>query len=301
MKMLLPVLLIAIFSLTCCAQEPSFTSGTASKIYYQVFGAGKPLVIINGGPGMNSNGFVDLAKRLSKSNQVIIYDQRGTGKSTLDLINKSTVTMDLMIKDLELLRNHLKVQEWTVLGHSFGGILGSYYATTHPDKIEKLILSSSGGIDLELLDYVDTTINAKLSQTERDSLAYWNSRIANGDTTFHARLRRGMNLAPAYVYYRKFIPVIAKRLTEGNTTINNLVWEDLARIKFDCADKLKNFVKPVLIIQGKQDIIAEKTATKAAKVLKNSKVVLMDRCVHYGWLDNPEVFFEEIREFLITS
>lgn len=101
MKMLLPVLLIAIFSLTCCSQEPSFTSGTASKIYYQVFDAGKPLVIINGGPGMNSTGFVDLAKRLSKSNQVIIYDQRGNGKSTLVLINKSTVTMDLMIKDLE--------------------------------------------------------------------------------------------------------------------------------------------------------------------------------------------------------
>lgn len=58
-------------------------------------------MIINGGPGMNSTGFVDLAKRLSKSNQVIIYDQRGNGKSTLVLINKSTVTMDLMIKDLE--------------------------------------------------------------------------------------------------------------------------------------------------------------------------------------------------------
>lgn len=301
MKKLFPVLLVAILSLNCCAQEASFTSGSASKIYYRVFGSGKPLVIINGGPGMNSNGFVDLAKHLSNNNQVILYDQRGTGKSTLDLINKSTVTMDLMIEDLELLRNHLKIEKWAVLGHSFGGILGSYYATIHPERIDKLILSSSGGIDLELRDYVMTNINAKLSQSERDSLAYWNSRIANGDTSFQARLSRGMNLAPAYVYDRKFIPVIARRLTEGNSTINNLVWEDLVRIKFDCAGKLQNFKQPVLIIQGKQDIIAEKTALKAAGVLKNSRVVLMDHCVHYGWLDNPEVFFKEVNEFLLSS
>lgn len=301
MKNLLPILFFAVLSLNCCAQQEAYAPGAASTIYYRVFGSGKPLLIINGGPGMNSNGFVDLAMTLSKNNMVIIYDQRGTGKSKLQNVDRSTITMDLMVEDLERLRKHLKIEKWSVLGHSFGGMLGSYYAGIHPDSFNKLILSSSGGIDLELRQYVTALINSKLSQTERDSLSYWNGRIANGDTSYNARLKRGLNLAPAYVYDRKFIPAIGQRLTEGNTAINNLVWEDLERIKFNCADKLQYFSGPVLIIQGKQDIILEKTALKAGHVLKNSRIVIMDHCVHYGWLDNPEVYFTEVSRFLLDS
>jgi len=110
-----------------------------------------------------------------------------------------------------------------------------------------------------------------------------------------------MSLAPAYVYNRKFIPVIAERLTQGNSAVNGFIWQDLQKTKFNCTDKLKSFNKPVLIIQGKQDIIAEKTALKAHKVLKNSRLVLMDRCVHYGWLDRPDEYFAEVEKFLIAN
>jgi len=64
-------------------------------------------------------------------------------------------------------------------------------------------------------------------------------------------LHRGLALAPAYVYNRKNIPAIAARLTQGNSIVNGLVWQDLQKIKFDCKNKLSQFNKPVLIIQGK--------------------------------------------------
>src|SRR5450432_3172955 len=119
---------------------------------------------------MNSDGFVELAKALSKNNETIIYDQRGTGKSTLQKVDSSTITMKLMVEDLESLRVHLKIKKWIILGHSFGGMLASYYATLYPENIESLILSSSGGIDLGLLSYVSNRVDSRLTVGELDSL-----------------------------------------------------------------------------------------------------------------------------------
>jgi proline iminopeptidase len=87
------------------------------------------VLIINGGPGMNSDGFVGVAQKLSKNNRTIIYDQRGTGRSTLTKTDTSTITMKLMAADIEALRKQLNIKSWIILGHSFGGMLASYYAS----------------------------------------------------------------------------------------------------------------------------------------------------------------------------
>ncbi len=286
----------------CSAQtEGIVKSVDSAPIYYRTFGSGQPLLIINGGPGMNSNGFENLARKLSDHYKTIIYDQRGTGKSVLPVLDSTTVTMDLMIDDIESLRKFFKLDKWSILGQSFGGMLASYYATKYPEHIDKMILSSSGGIDLGLLSYINDAITSKLSSAEKDSLKYWNDKLNAGDTTFAVRLGRGRALAPAYLQDRKYIPVLANRLTQGNAAINGLIWADLQRINYDCTEKLKLFDRPVLIIQGKEDIINAETSERAHKVLKNSKFILMDHCGHYGWLDNEEVYFKEINSLMISG
>lgn len=292
------VLLFFMVSLSACSQNANTIDVAGSKIAYRTFGTGKPLLIINGGPGMNSDGFTGLAEKLSSDHMTIIYDQRGTGKSTLTKIDKSTITMDLMIEDIETLRKHLMIEKWIVLGHSFGGMLASYYATVHPNRIEKLILSSSGGIDLGLLNYVGSRTNSLLTDKQRDSLSYWNNRIAAGDASYTARIGRGRALAPAYVYDTRHVETIAERLTQGNSEINNLVWEDLRRIHYNCSDKLSGFKQLVLVIAGKNDLLEIKTAEQSHKAFPNSKLVLLDRCGHYGWLDRPDAYFTEINNFL---
>lgn len=302
--LLLRFVFISLFiaPLICLAQiEGIAKAPDGAPIFYRVFGSGKPLLIINGGPGMNSEGFAGLASTLSKDFKAIIYDQRGTGRSVLQKLDTSTITMQKMIEDIEALREHLHIQTLSVLGHSFGGMVASYYATQHPERIDRLVLSSSGGVDLELLSYVPTAINKRLTEEERKNVSYWTNEIANGDTSYFARLKRGMNLAPAYVYDRKFVPVIAERLTQGNQTINRLIWSNLQAIHFNCAPKLKNYSKPVLIIQGKQDIVSPATAERSHKAFINSRVVYVTHSVHYGWLDNPEEYFSQVITFLKKS
>ena len=290
-------LLVPVVYFQTYAQKDGFAQSDGVKIYYRTFGTGTPILIINGGPGLNSDGFVDLAKTLSAQNQTIIYDQRGTGKSVMQ-IDASSITMELMIDDIENLRKELKIERWIILGHSFGGMLASYYATIHPSRIISMILSSSGGIDLDLLSYVAKNINARLTPQQQDSASYWSQKINNGDTSYFARWQRAKVLANAYVYNKKYALPIAERLTQSDLRVNNLIWQNMQKIKFNCAPKLSTFTKPVLIIQGKQDIIEEWTSQKANKILKNSKLVILDHCVHYGWLDNRDMYLSEVEKFI---
>ncbi|NVK83434.1 MAG: alpha/beta fold hydrolase [Cytophagia bacterium] len=268
------------------------------NIYYQTFGGGRDtLLIINGGPGMNSEGFAGLATELGKDAFCLIYDQRGTGKSHIAEINNNTITMDLMVEDIESLRKSLGISEWIVFGQSFGGMLGSYYATKHPENIKGLILSASGGIDLEAFDDLD--VLNKLSNEQRQQFNYWSRQISNGDTSFNAQLQRGKNLAPAYLYFDREADVnaIGHRITQGNMTVNEIVHRNMRNINFDCKPELRKFKKPVLILQGTEDIIPVEIAQRTHDIIPNSELVLMDECAHYGWLEAREIYFEAIQSF----
>lgn len=291
-----------IFLYVLFALSPSFAQTEQvimdgnNEIYIRTFGKGEPILIINGGPGMHSEGFIDLAKKFEKSNTAIIYDQRGTGKSKMSLIDSTTITLDLMIGDIETIRKHLNIEKWVILGHSFGGMLASYYATKHPDRIKGLILSSSGGVDMELFSSVD--IIGRLSKIGQDSLSYWTNRIDAGDTTYYAKYQRGKFLAPAYLYDKSNVPIIARRLTQANQEVNSLVFKNMNAISFDCKTELAGFSKPVLIIQGEQDIVGKHIAQKAHEIFLNSEMVFLPKCGHYGWLDQPIMYFKKIEIFL---
>lgn len=296
-RFLLLFLLILIFCFEYSIGQASFEIiENESTIHFQTFGEGNPILIINGGPGMSSAGFISLAQELSKNNTAIIYDQRGTGRSNLDKISSKTVTLDLMVKDIEAIRKHLNINEWIILGHSFGGIMGSYYTTKHPDRVLGLILSSSGGLDMELFSIID--IRGKLNSNQRDSLNYWTNKIHRGDSSYYARLQRGIYLAPAYLYDEKLIPIIAERLTQGNMTINSLVFQDLRKINYDIKEIINKYSKPVLIIQGAYDIIPLQISEKAHKIFANSELVILPESSHYGWLEDEELYFQSIERFL---
>jgi proline iminopeptidase len=272
--------------------QTGFAPAEGVDLYYECYGEGAPIVIINGGPGLNCQGFQGLAQSLSDRYQVILYDQRGTGQSVMEDISPETMTMDLMAADLEALRKHLGYQEWTVLGHSFGGVLGSFYLSLYPAAVKGFIASASGGIDLGLLDYFDLTQN--LTETQRDSFLYWTDRLQSGDTTQLVQEKRRAFMARAYVYDDRHAPKIAKRLGQGNRQINQLIWQDLRRISYDVREAAYEFRKPVLIIQGEQDVIRPQTGQDAHDAFPHSKFILMPECGHYGWLEQPGIYFSAI-------
>ena len=302
MKRILILILAGLISpviLHC--QENGFIETDNGVIHYKKYGNGEPLLIINGGPGLDSEGFTQLAELLSDKYMTILFDQRGTGKSELKQVDSTTVTMDLMVKDMETIRNYLKIDKWIVLGHSFGGFLAEYYAIYHPESIKAMILSSTGGIDLNILDYFNANLQIRLSQLERDSLKYWIDMVNQGDTTYNAKYNKGKYLASAYLYNKDYVPALAKRLAfGGNPQITSLVYKDLFKIKFNCKEALKDFTKPVLIIQGRQDITGDGVAYEAHLILKNSSLVFINKSGHYSWWEQSEQYKSAVEKF-ITS
>ena len=266
---------------------------------YKTFGDGFPVLIINGGPGFDSGGFEGMAKTISGFGyRTILFDQRGTGESRLGSVGPATITMDLMVDDIEAIRKDLKTEKWVILGHSFGGMLANYYAAKHPERVQGMIQSSSGGLDLSLLGLTQNEINKNLAQVEIDRLTYLRQqRQAHPQDALMDREYRNI-LAKAYVKNLEYVPVVAERLSHVNSRINSLVWNDLNQINYDTKVQLAKFAAPVLILHGEEDVVPKELAQLAADIYPQSDMIFLEGSRHYGWLDNPVKYFGSIKKFL---
>lgn len=99
---------------------------------------GKPVIFLHGGPG---GGIEPIYRQYFNPEKwrIIIFDQRGCGKSTPSSELKHNTTWDL-VADIEKIREYLGIKKWTVFGGSWGSTLSLSYAVTHPDKCSELIL-----------------------------------------------------------------------------------------------------------------------------------------------------------------
>lgn len=99
---------------------------------------GLPVVFLHGGPGA---GCSPLHRRYFDPAiyRIVLFDQRGCGKSTPHASLQNNTTWDL-VADLEIIREHLNIRQWVVFGGSWGSTLGLLYAETHPESVSGLIL-----------------------------------------------------------------------------------------------------------------------------------------------------------------
>ncbi|WP_203292530.1 alpha/beta fold hydrolase [Luteirhabdus pelagi] len=291
-------LLILLFTVFAYGQTSHFVEIEGGRLHYKTIGSGTPILIINGGPGFNSEGFLPMATKIAEMGyQTILYDQRGTGKSTLETVSPETITLDLMNSDIEAIRKDMQLEEWIVLGHSFGGMMANYYAAHYPERVSAMIQSSSGGMNLDLMASARNGVTDKLTTKEADSLIYWQQRYARTQDTKDRR-RYVRYMAKAYVHNDSHATAVADRLMEGNLQLNRMVWNDLQEIAFDCSEALKSFTKPVLILYGKNDVVPVEIATGMANIYPNATLVPMENCGHYGWLDNPKTYYGSIKTFI---
>ncbi|MFN0024916.1 MAG: prolyl aminopeptidase [Parvularculaceae bacterium] len=110
------------------------------EIYYEVCGnpAGKPAIVCHGGPG---GGITPSMRRYfdPSAYRIVLFDQRGCGKSTPYAELAENTTWDL-VADMEKLRQRLDIERGLVFGGSWGSTLALAYAQSHPDRASELVL-----------------------------------------------------------------------------------------------------------------------------------------------------------------
>lgn len=99
---------------------------------------GIPIVFLHGGPGA---GCGEIHRRFFNPDvyRIILFDQRGCGRSTPHAELENNTTWDL-VADMELIRRQLEINKWVLFGGSWGSTLALAYAETHPDVVHALVL-----------------------------------------------------------------------------------------------------------------------------------------------------------------
>ena len=119
--------------------------GDGQRIYWEACGArgGKPALILHGGPG---SGCGPWWRRLldPQAYRIVLFDQRGCGRSVPHAsepdVDLTTNTTQHLMADIELLRRHLSIPRWLVLGGSWGSTLALAYGQRHPERVTEMVL-----------------------------------------------------------------------------------------------------------------------------------------------------------------
>lgn len=292
------VLLLVLLALPMVAAEENGKTfaGPAGKIYYEVRGGGSgtPLLLVNGGPGFDHNYFHSSAvwDALATKRAVIMYDQRGTGRSDT-LKPTDTATLADQLADLEALRAHLGFAQVDMLGHSWGGYLAMAYAARYPQHIRRLIICDSAApkwSDTRFL-FDDIFPEGVLRQNQLDfdeklgdAEAGWRSIREYLAMLFYSPEKRDQFLAHADEYH--YVP-----------DVNAKVNADLAR--FDLGPRLGAFRMPVLVLTGRFDInVAPSTAWKIHNAIPGSQFAVFEKSGHLPWFEEPEAFQRVVEPFL---
>lgn len=155
------------------------STGRVAKTWYKIIGNlkphSRPFIALHGGPGVTS-GYLELLSDVTNARDsrgpLIVYDQIGNGLSTHfpEFAGNTTFwTEQLFLDELDNLLKKLKIKEYDLLGHSWGGMMASRHASRRPPGLKHLVLMSTPA-SMPLWIQGVNRLRAKLPKSIRDVL-----------------------------------------------------------------------------------------------------------------------------------
>src|SRR6202158_3776384 len=158
------------------AIREGYADANGVMIYYKIFGHGKPLLILHGGPGASHDYFLPYLTPLARHYRLIFIDERGSGRSQ-SLENVSGYTVENMVEDVESVRQALGLGQISMLGHSYGGVLAQAYALKYQKNLSRLILASTfastkaiNEVFMRMKEKMPADLRERINKMEADGL-----------------------------------------------------------------------------------------------------------------------------------
>lgn len=298
------VLSINLCLYACCSNDSTYFEEGLKKInnvnlYYKVMGKGTPIVILHGGPGLDHTYLLPQMGKLSKNYQLIFYDQRASGGSSGNA-DSISITMDNFIQDLEGIRKAFNLGKMNLLGHSFGGLLAMYYSIKYPDNLNSLILLNTAGASREFIDKPGNP-KCKMSPEDRDALktlmesdAFLNFTTDGMEKFFRLNFKKNF-------YDKSLLGSLNLSLNENTAKhvpyINSILLNSLGN--FDIHYQLKAIKCITLIIHSEYDPVRLELIERIQNNISNSKLVVLEKCGHFPFIESQEKLFSILEDFKI--
>lgn len=263
-------------------------------IYYEIYGQGKPLVLIAGTGISCAPWRVFQVPEFSKHYQVLIYDHRGLGRSDKPDIPYTT---RLFAKDCAGLMDALGIETAHVMGHSMGGRVAQCLALDYPQKVRSLVLSGtgSGRYSEKLEDYPrGVPIDACVELIEKGYEKYQHDHWGPGFMFTDEFMREHPEVV------KKFQDLIVEEVPPLKCYLRHVI----ARQCHETTELLHQIKPPTLVIVGSKDTREGGTgnhveSSKAlAEKIPNAELVIVEGGKHGYLREMPEKGHPPILDFL---
>lgn len=270
-----------------------------TEIYCRTAGEGEPLMIVHGGPGLAHNYLYEPFSNLTDNFKLIFYDQRGCGKSA-GIMQGDSLTTDMLVEDLEELRKEFGIDKMNLAGQSWGAILALNYVIRYPENVKKLILLEPGPASTEYFKPFQENILKRLSQADIQRITALSQmqQLKTDPELFEEFL--GIRFK-AYHYS----PDISSRINFDymDSSYVSKFFDTSAMLgkylaDFNIYDDLNKINCPVLIIHGDYDPIPVESVERMKENIKTAELRIIKNTGHFVHLENPDIYFGLIREFL---
>ena len=264
-----------------------------AELFVRRVGAGRPAIVLHGGPGADHEYLRPGFDALADGRELIYYDQRGGGRSPV--ARDVPVGWTEQVADLEALRRHWGLEQLTVVGYSWGGLLALLYALEHPGRVVRLALVSPAPTWRAARERFEAVFSRRnldpAFQEERRRLRESGLRERDPDA-FQQRIFE-LSVAPYF-----FDPSRARDLTPfrvvGRT--QQEVWHSLG--DYDLRPRLPALAGiPSLVLHGEEDAIPIDAARTAAQLL-GAEFHPVPRCGHVPYVEAFETFRTVVGGFL---
>lgn len=246
------------------------------NLYYEIYGTGKPLILLHGGFG-SIEMFAALLPTLALDHQVIGVDLYGHGRTAL---TDRPLRFEDMADDIAGLIEHLGLEKAGVLGFSLGGAVALQTAIRHPERVNKLVLIST--------------------PFKRDG---WHPEMRAGMTAFAPEF---FMQTPIYEGYVRLAP----KPEDFPRLVNNM--REALSQDYDWTTRVSALKAPVLIIAGDADGLPPSHAVAFFNLLGGglkdagwngehlipSQLAILPGATHYNMLFRTDLLLPVLTPFL---
>jgi proline iminopeptidase len=263
------------------------------SLFVEELGAGLPLVVLHGGPGLDHTGFRPYLDPLGDELRLLYVDQRGQGRS--ERVDPSGLSLETFARDVDLLADALELDRFALLGHSFGAIVATWHAI-NLGTAEAYVLSGGGDSSENLEADVAASLEAMGEAGGPIADSWEQEKTVRTEEELVELLRVQMPF-----HFAGEVPLGYLDGTIGSPD----VLRHFARAgygDFDYTTELSRVAKPTLVIVGELDRC---TTARAARVLHEgiagSDLVVVPSVGHMSFVEAPAAYLDAVRGFIRST